>query len=192
MSDEKQSSALQKVSKDQALTYAKWGLMGLGVIWIIGFVLKVLFNPLFLVATVAAGAGGFYWWAKKGKDDPDVQAATERVAQEVDRARHAADALGQVAALSKSLGASNAPAAPRPPSTHPSASAAPPSAPPASPAAAAYGAPALEEAPAPALASPATSPPRPAASISPQAEKQLSDFDRRLAELERMKAELDS
>ena len=40
---------------------------------------------------------------EEGEDDPDVQAAADRVAREVDKAKSAADSVAQVAALSRSL-----------------------------------------------------------------------------------------
>ena len=132
MGEDQDGGALTKVSKGQALTYAKWGLTGLGALTLVGFVLKVLFNPLFLVATVAAGAGGFYWWAKKGKDDPDVQAAADRVAREVDKAKSAADSVAQVAALSRSLSGKGA-AAEKPAPRRAQQSATPAAAPPGPP-----------------------------------------------------------
>ncbi|MFT6396923.1 MAG: hypothetical protein ACJAYU_001667 [Bradymonadia bacterium] len=76
MADEKETDgALQKATPQEYLTYAKWGLMGIGGLWVAKMVIGTLLSPLGLVGLAGAGAGGFWYFNRSEKTE--VQPATD-------------------------------------------------------------------------------------------------------------------
>lgn len=53
--------ALQKRSLQQYLTYAKWGLMGIGGLWVAKVAIGLVLNPIVLVGAAGVGAAGVYF-----------------------------------------------------------------------------------------------------------------------------------
>ena len=131
--------AIQKRSAEQYLTYAKWGLMGIGGLWVAKVAIGLVLNPLVLVGVAGVGAVG--WFATKGRKKDRSAAKAE-------------EAPGDTALLREAEAEAEA-----------------------------------ELAGVPAAATPKTQQP-PAPAAAPPSETPLAEFDRRLADLERLKAEM--
>ncbi len=54
--------ALTRTKTEQYITYAKWGLMGVGGLFLTKVLVSVILNPLVVVGGLAL-AGGAGWWA---------------------------------------------------------------------------------------------------------------------------------
>lgn len=103
---------LQRSDSARYMTYAKWGLMGVGGLVIAKVALSILFNPLVLVA--GAGAGGAGWWLwRRSKSTPSDAAEPTAEDRKAAVARTSADAEAE-AELTALLSA-EAPSAPSAP-----------------------------------------------------------------------------
>lgn len=63
------------MSASQAVTYAKWGLMGVGGLVILKWTLGVILNPVILIGGAAAGGVGYWLWSKQRSKGAPVPAA---------------------------------------------------------------------------------------------------------------------
>ncbi|MFT4703403.1 MAG: hypothetical protein ACI81R_001094 [Bradymonadia bacterium] len=62
---DKSETSLQKTDAAQMVTYAKWGLMGVGALALTYMATSLIFSPIGLL--LLAGGGGAAWWQLKGK-----------------------------------------------------------------------------------------------------------------------------
>ena len=63
------------------LTYTKWGLMGLGGLLVVSWVVKLLLNPLTLVAIAVLGGLGYFGYRKLSEDAPADAKASKAEAE---------------------------------------------------------------------------------------------------------------
>ena len=134
--------AIQKRSADQYLTYAKWGLMGIGGLWVAKVAIGLVLNPIVLVGAAGLGAAGWFLTKGRGKSSPKSEPAAATGVG----AASAEETLRREAEAEAEAELSGVPA-PQP-----------------------------ARAPAPSTAAPSETP--------------LEEFDRRLADLERLKAKM--
>lgn len=59
------------------LTYTKWGLMGLGGLLVLSWIVKLLLNPLTLVAIAVLGGLGYFGYRKLSDDGAGAKADAE-------------------------------------------------------------------------------------------------------------------
>lgn len=135
--------ALQKRSPKQYLRYAKWGLMGIGGLWVAEVAIGLVLNPLVLVGVAGVGAAG--WYVKKGRGDGGSSAEATPAASPAQDADAVLRAEAEAAAEAELAGVS----------------------------------------------APVSVPAAPSLPAEPAAETPLDEFERRLAELEALKARMD-
>ncbi len=90
MADETENEgALQKRTAQDYLTYAKWGLMGIGGLWVANVVIGAVLSPLGLVGIAGAGAAGVWYFNRSRSpeeapksDAAGLRAEAERQAEE--------------------------------------------------------------------------------------------------------------
>jgi hypothetical protein len=99
--------AIQKRSTEQYLTYAKWGLMGIGGLWVAKIAIGLVLNPLVLVGVGGAGAVG--WFVMKGRGSRSTEPAGELASADATlRAQAEAQAEAELAGSLLSAAAPNA------------------------------------------------------------------------------------
>lgn len=83
--DNKNEGTLQKRSPQEYLTYAKWGLMGIGGLWVAKLVIGTLLSPLGLVGLAGAGAAGAWYFNRSRTSDAVPASDAESMRAEAER-----------------------------------------------------------------------------------------------------------